>query len=102
MEGGGGQLWQMALFLLTGLGMAFFVFWGMNKIHNYGIAIAIFAILTLPPLAVYSYVAVRQGVWGELEMVKSLTWWHYMWLISFFSGLVFRLRSATAVYNAPA
>ena len=101
MEGGGGQLWQMALFLLTGLGMAFVVFWGMNKLHNWGGTIAILALLTGPPLAVYTYVAVRQGVWGELEMVRGLTWWHWMWLISFFSGLVFRLRSATAVYNAP-
>ena len=61
MEGSGGQLWQMVLFLLIGLGMAFVVFWGMNHLHNNGAVVAFAAILLGPPLAIYGYVAVRQG-----------------------------------------
>ncbi|MBZ5719906.1 MAG: O-antigen ligase family protein [Acidobacteriia bacterium] len=101
MEGSGGQLWQMVLFLLIGLGMAFVVFWGMNHLHNNGAVVAFAAILLGPPLAIYGYVAVRQGYYGELTMVRGLTWWHWMWVIIFFSGLVFRTRTATTIYNSP-
>ena len=41
------------------------------------------------------------GVWGLHRRGASLTWWHLSWLFVFLSGLVFRVRAAENIVDAP-
>ena len=94
-------MWQLAVFLLLGIGMCWTVLFVMNHVQNSAALVGIGGILLGPPLLVFLIVAFRQGLSAEWELVTHLTWWHWLWLFIFASGLVFRVRSATTVYNAP-
>lgn len=81
--------------------MCWMILFGMNHLQNNAATIGIAAILLGPPLAIYGVVVARQVWSAEWVLVTHLKWWHYLWLMIFASGLVFRVRTATNIYNAP-
>jgi len=101
LSGDAGPLWQLALFLLLGMGMCFVILFGMNKMQSSAATVGLAAILLGPPLAVVGYVITKQVVSAELTLLSNLKWWHWLWFVIFASGLVFRQRAATTVYTAP-
>jgi hypothetical protein len=96
-----GPWWQLAAFLLLGMGMCIVLLFGMNKLQNSGEMVGLAAIILGPPLAFVGYIIFKQVWSAEWELVTHLKWWHWLWLVIFASGLVFRQRAATTVYTAP-
>jgi len=101
LSGDAGPLWQLALFLLLGLGMCFALLFGMNHLHSNAEVMGLAAIFLGPPLAICGYIITKQVATAEWTLVTHLKWWHWLWFVIFASGLVLRVRAATTVYNAP-
>jgi hypothetical protein len=101
LSGDAGPWWQLALFLLLGMAMCTVILFGMFKLQNSGQMIGLAAIILGPPLAFVGYIITRQVASAEWTLVTNLKWWHWLWLVIFASGLVFRQRAATTVYTAP-
>jgi O-antigen ligase len=107
-SGEAGPPWQVVLFVLLG-GLGFFTILQFQDfltkhLHSYRrydtyVFLALLAIAI--PATVYFYRSSSQAWQGAVSMVKSLQWWHWLWLIIFVSGLVFRKRTAAEGMEAP-
>src|SRR6202040_3474536 len=107
-SGEAGPPWQIILFIFLG-GLGFFTILQFQSFltrhlhgyRNYDTYIFLSILALGIPAVVYFYRAFRQGWQGALSMLRSLQWWHWLWLIIFVSGLVFRKRSAAEGMEAP-
>lgn len=107
-SGEAGPPWQIVLFLLLG-GLGFFtilefqsfVTKHLHSYRSYDTYIFLSLLVGGAVGSVYFYHTFRQAWQGTVEMVRSLQWWHWLWLIIFVSGLVFRKRTAVEGVEAP-
>ena len=101
LSGDAGPTWQLALFLLLGMGMCVVVLFVMGHAGSNAGLFALAGVIAGPPLAIYGFIITKQVWTAEWALVTNLKWWHWLWFVIFASGLVLRVRAATTVYNAP-
>jgi hypothetical protein len=89
------------MFLLLGMGMCYVLLSLLRYAGSNATLFALAAVVAGPPLVIYGAVVTRQVWAGEWKLVSNLKWWHWLWFVLFFSGLVLRQRTATALYNDP-
>src|SRR5437660_7941593 len=103
-----GPPWQIILFVVLG-GLGFFTILELQSfvtkhLHSYR-SYDTYVFLSLLALGIpgiiYFYRTFRQAWQGTLSMLRSLRWWHWLWMIIFVSGLVFRKRTAAEGMEAP-
>jgi len=95
-----GMLAQLILFLSLGAVLALGCIIVLGRIHQ-NAALLISVILLTPALGVYAVTAFQQAATEQMALLRQLKWWHFLWLVTFLSGLVFRQRTATSAYTHP-
>jgi len=95
-----GMLAQLILFLSLGAVLALGCIIVFGHIHQ-NAALLIAVILLTPVLGVYAATVFQQAATEQMALLRQLKWWHFLWLVTFLSGLVFRLRSSTSAYTQP-
>lgn len=58
-------------------------------------------VLLVPIAVIWLLVVLRQGARNAIALLKSVTWWELLWLLLLLSGLVFRVRSDSAIEKNP-
>lgn len=95
-----GILAQLVLFLSLGATLALGCVILLGRIHqNAGLLILI--VLIVPALGVFATNVFREAAIAQEAFLPQLKWWHFLWLVIFLSGLVFRDRNAAAAYSHP-
>jgi len=69
--------------------------------HRYREWILIAVFVSGVPLTIFMAVAVWEGIFCGLRLLKELKWWHLVWLMLFASALIFRKRSSSEAYTNP-
>jgi O-antigen ligase/polysaccharide polymerase Wzy-like membrane protein len=62
---------------------------------------ALFLLLVAPLFLVTAPVGLAQGLRRVPQFMKSLCWYHWLWLLMVASTLVFRIRASTAIQQSP-
>lgn len=91
---------QLFVFLSLGAALTLGCILVLGRIHQ-NVALLTVTILTAPAVGIYAATAFRQAASEQMVLVRQFKWWHFMWLVIFMSGLVFRQRGAAAAYNHP-
>lgn len=68
-----------------------------NRFDNYLILVAVLGI----PTAVLLIRSILISSFRLKELFIQLKWWHYLWLLVFLSGLVFRIRDTHSIHQNP-
>lgn len=94
-------LWAIAALVLVGAMLTAGVLGVASHFHS-GDAVALgLALLGLPVLVV-AIAALCYAVNNALAFVSSsIKWWHVLWLLTFVSALVFRVRNASDISSDP-
>lgn len=83
--------------ILISVLLSIFILFLSNRFDSYVIILAVFGVptsLLLLRSAIISIVRLK-GVFSKLQ------WWHYLWLLVFLSGLVFRIRDTDTIQKNP-
>jgi len=103
-----GSPWLVVLFITVGslgfyaiLALQSFITKHAHSYRKYDVDIFL-ALIVAGVVGVFYFYHTFRELWaGSVEMWKSLQWYHWLWLIIFISGLVFRKRTAVEGLEAP-
>ena len=94
----GRWLWIVPPFLILGLAAAI----GISAIADrFGILLAILGLVAAPLILFAFFNGLKKGVKSLVELAGHLRWWHWLWLLAFASGLVFRVRGVGDIRENP-
>lgn len=93
--------WQAVTFLLLGFLASFVSIWLLGKFPTEGWIVLVFVLIVVVPTIVLFRVTAHQAIGGLGALVRNLTWWHFLWLLIFVSGLVLRIRQASEAETNP-
>jgi hypothetical protein len=94
------MLAQLTLFLSLGAVLALGCIILLGRIHQ-NAELLILVVMLAPALGVFATNAFLQATREQKALLGQLKWWHFLWLVLFLSGLVFRDRNAAAAYTHP-
>src|ERR1039458_5909983 len=99
-HGGRGWLWIALPAAFLGYVACAQLFSFAVHFHDSGLVLILGALAGVPTLFVVA-LALRQGFAYARSFAPTLRWWHWLWLITLASSLVFRIRRAGDITTDP-
>lgn len=84
--------------------LGYLAFWELFQFSSHfnhpGLVIIVGALLVVPALVALVF-ALPQGLSHARTLISSLRWWHWLWALTLFGALTFRIRGASEIASEP-